>query len=135
MGVTALGRDPHSVLELPDTGQERSRRIFALMRRCRISIHDLSLVSVAGNKRLPRFNMPFELGLAVALSRMNPSYRFFIFEAKRYRLSKTLSDLAGHDPEIHSGTPRGVLEGLLNWMGTPRGAVARQNSSGSRSRC
>ena len=39
MGVTALGRTPHSVLEVPDTGEERSRRIFALMRRCRISIH------------------------------------------------------------------------------------------------
>ena len=90
------------------------------MRRCRISIHDLSLVRLGGKERLPRFNMPFELGLAVALSRQDPWYRFFIFEAERYRLSKTLSDLGGHDPEIHHGSPSGVLEGLLNWMGTPR---------------
>jgi hypothetical protein len=63
--LVALGRIPRCVLELPEMGSGRLARILQLIRSCSISIHDLSRVG------LPvRFNMPFELGIAVALSRI-----------------------------------------------------------------
>jgi hypothetical protein len=68
--LVAIGRTPRCVLEVPEQGEGRLRRIFDLIRRCHVSVHDLSRVG------LPvRFNMPFELGLAFALRRMNGQSR------------------------------------------------------------
>ena len=88
-------------------------RIIRLLRSCRYSLHDLSRVSLDRNPPpTPRFNMPFELGLAV-----NPSgtrHEWFVFEEQRHRLGKSLSDLNGTDPHIHDGRPEGVLRALTN---------------------
>jgi len=63
--LVSLGRVPHCVLEVPDPGIGRLPRILRLIRSCPVSMRDLSRVG------LPvRFNMPFELGIAVALSRI-----------------------------------------------------------------
>ena len=114
--LAALGRTPRSVLEVPEQGEGRLARIFGLMRRCPVSIHDLSRVE------LPvRFNMPFELGIAFALSRLEPSHKFVLLEAKRHRLQKTLSDVNGIDPGIHNAAVRGVISCVLSHLGKPRG--------------
>ena len=57
--------------------------------------------------------MPFELGLAVA-SKPHGRHDWFVFEARRHRLTKSLSDLNGTDPHIHEGHPDGVLRALSN---------------------
>ena len=119
-GLTGLGRTPHCVLEIAEHGQGRPTRILRLIKRCRASIHDLSRVQLSGG--VPRFNMPFELGLAIANQRLNTrKYHVFIFEGRSYRLPKTLSDLGGHDHEVHRGSQIGILDGLLNWLGQPSG--------------
>jgi len=118
-GLTGLGRVPRCVLEIPESGQGRLIRIMDLMRGCGSSIHDLSRVSVKRSgdddtkDDLPRFNMPFELGIAVGLE-PELEHRFFVFEKKRFRLQRTLSDLSGIDPEIHEGTQAGLIKSLLN---------------------
>ncbi len=59
--------------------------------------------------------MPFELGLAVAWSVLgDQNHHWFVFEARRYRQQKSLSDLNGSDIYIHEGTPLGVLRELTN---------------------
>jgi hypothetical protein len=103
--LVAIGRTPRCVLEVPEQGDGRLRRIFDLIRRCPVSVHDLSRVG------LPvRFNMPFELGLAFALKRLDG--RRFVLETERHRLQRTLSDLNGIDPSIHSGMISCVLSSL-----------------------
>jgi hypothetical protein len=63
----------------------------------------------------PRFNMPFELGIAVAWSHINPKlHQWRVFEARQHRLTKSLSDLNGTDPYVHNGKVRGVLRALAN---------------------
>jgi len=57
--------------------------------------------------------MPFELGLAVALGFLR-SHRWVVVEARRYRLTASLSDLNGWDPFIHEGTPQGMLRALMH---------------------
>jgi hypothetical protein len=37
-----------------------------------------------------------------------------IFETKRYRAQRSTSDVNGIDPQIHNGTPKGVMSGLRN---------------------
>jgi hypothetical protein len=65
--------------------------------------------------------MPFELGIAVALSRFERNHGFVMLEAQRYRLTKTLSDVNGIDPGIHGGTAKGVISCVLSNLGRPRG--------------
>ncbi len=64
--------------------------------------------------------MPFELGLAVAWQISNPTkHTWFVFEAKAYRVQKSLSDLNGTDPNIHGGKVAGVMRELSNVFRRP----------------
>jgi hypothetical protein len=117
--LVALGRTPRCVLELPETGDGRLNRILRLIRSCPVSIHDLSRVGVP-----VRFNMPFELGIAVAVSRVDRGHRFVILEKERYRLQKTLSDVNGFDPGIHGATRTGIISCVLSHLGKPHGNVS-----------
>ena len=59
--------------------------------------------------------MPFELGMAVAWAKLNPAkHSLFVFEAKAYRMQKSLSDLNGTDPRIHDGKVQGIMRELCN---------------------
>ena len=65
-GVRAFRLLPRATLEIPG-GERRLDRILALICDCRYSFHDLSRVELSVKRpATPRFNMPFELGLAVA---------------------------------------------------------------------
>lgn len=119
-GLAALGRTPRCVLEVPSDGQNRLERIYGLLASCSASVHDLSRVTFSAARRLPRFNMPFELGMAYVHSR-GLRHRFFVFESEPHRLQATLSDFNGLDPHIHGGTQIGILRCILDCFGTPSG--------------
>lgn len=87
-----------------------------LIEECPFSLHDLSRVQLSlPVPRLPRFNMPFELGLAVAWQRRSQSkHSWYVFETERYRADRSLSDLAGTDVYVHGGTINGVLTQVAN---------------------
>jgi hypothetical protein len=107
-GLATLGLSPRTTLEIPG-GERRLDRILDLIRRCPFSVHDLSRVDT------PRFNMPFELGLAVACQKIElPEQKWFVFVARRGRIERTLSDLDGTDAYIHCGRPSGVFSELTN---------------------
>ena len=114
-GTCAFGLIPRATLELPG-GARRLDRISSLIQSCRYSIHDLSRVQLDRiPPATPRFNMPFELGLTVGQTANNDSqHTWFVFETRRWRLQKSLSDLNGTDPYIHEGTPRGIFRELRN---------------------
>src|SRR6266446_2799194 len=113
--VQAFGMDPRVTLGIPG-GTRRLDRIFGLIQSCEYSIHDLSRVQLNSTKpRTPRFNMPFELGLAVAWEKLSDAgHVWFVMEAMDYRLAKSLSDLNGTDPYIHGGTIEGVFREMGN---------------------
>jgi hypothetical protein len=106
---------PRVTLEIPG-GTRRLDRILDLIQKCPFSVHDLSRVELdRGHPSTPRFNMPFELGLAVAWERIRKAENtWFVMESMNYRLSKSLSDLNGTDPYVHGGTIRGVFRELGN---------------------
>jgi hypothetical protein len=59
--------------------------------------------------------MAFELGLTVAMDRAKPGHHtWFVFEARRFRLDRSLSDLAGTDAHFHGARPAGVFRELAN---------------------
>jgi len=114
-GLCGFGLIPRATIEIPG-GQRRLDRIFALIRQCRYSLHDLSRVELNRvHPPTPRFNLPFELGLAVASAKLQRvRENWYVFEAVRHRLSKSLSDLDGSDPYIHNSTPERLLRELTN---------------------
>jgi len=121
-GLVGLGLNPRCVLEVPAT-RDRLRRIYKLVRACPFSLHDLSRVQVSGSPfRVPRFNMPFELGLAAAIALEDgSSHQWRALECVPFRLNQSLSDLGGYDHSIHSGTIKGTIEVLLDIFGNARG--------------
>lgn len=114
-GICAFGFVPRATLEIPGS-ERRLDRIFSLIRSCRFSIHDLSRVELDKTPpRTPRFNMPFELGLAVAWERLGAKkHTWYVFEAKAHRLSKSLSDLDGTDAYVHGGSMGGIFREISN---------------------
>lgn len=113
-GIRAFGLIPRATLEIPGSTR-RLDRIIALIKSCRYSVHDLSRVELDPTPPpTPRFNMPFELGLAVALDASFPQKRhtWFVFETAPWRIQKSLSDLNGTDAYVHDGTVVGVFREL-----------------------
>lgn len=108
-GLTAFGLVPQLVT-LEPRSEHRLQKLIRMIRRSTCSFHDLSYVLRDGQRGVPRFNIPFELGLAVGLAG-KPTW--FVLERRRYRLLESLSDLNGVDPLIYHGTVRGIHQALL----------------------
>ncbi len=123
-------------LAVEDTGGSEMRidKITRIIRESCYSIHDISRVEGTGPSNLPRFNMPFEAGLAMGATRFEPanSHRrdFLLLDAVKHRDKMTLSDLAGQDAKSHENDPVklvGAVRGFLaaKAKGTPmRGPTA-----------
>lgn len=127
-GISAFGLVPRATLEIP-SGARRLDRILQLIQACQYSVHDLSRVELdAKRPPTPRFNMPFELGLSVAWTKISSSeHTWFVYESRIRRLSKSLSDLDGTDAHIHSATVKGVFRELCNaFVGEDRHPTIQQ---------
>ena len=114
-GLSAFGLFPKATLEIPGS-KRRLDRIFGLIQTCGYSFHDLSRVQLDRKApATPRFNMPFELGLAVAWAMVqNNDQIWFVFESVKRRVQKSLSDLDGTDIYIPDGTVGGIFRELNN---------------------
>ena len=114
-GLRAFRLEPKTTLQIPG-GERRLDRILDLIGSCRYSFHDLSRVELNLRRpATPRFNMPFELGLAVAWQRFRePSHTWCVFESRSWRAGKSLSDLSGTDVYVHDGTTAGVFREICN---------------------
>jgi hypothetical protein len=112
-GIYQLGLEPFVTSGLPG-GERRLDRIIALIQSCWYSIHDLSRVEMnIAAPAAPRFNMPLELGLTITWAKLHPRrHTWFLWESTPRRLQKSMSDLDGSDPYIHSGTVEGVFSEL-----------------------
>jgi len=111
-GISAFGLVPRATLEIP-TSERSLDRIIALIDECAYSIHDLSRVQLDRKApTTPRFNMPLELGLAVARNSPHGRQRWYVCESVRRRVNKSLSDLDGTEVHIHEGTLLGLFAAL-----------------------
>jgi hypothetical protein len=65
-------------------------------------------------------NMPFECGLDFGLRNSNIGQlgkkKFLIFEQNKYDLKKSLSDIAGQDPEFHDGNFQILITKIRNFF-------------------
>jgi hypothetical protein len=108
----ACGYRVSCALEENDSGDIRLDKLAQLIAKSPRSIHDLSRIE-RGDNDLPRFNMPFELGMAMGARRFggrsHKSDKIKIMVRERYKLPEYLSDLGGNDPDAHHGDPHKVI--------------------------
>src|SRR3954462_13657474 len=124
--LIGLGFVPQCGLQTEGAGENRLHGIFKLLSSCSASIHDLSRMELWGDLTVPRFNMPFELGLAYALQSKGKRHRIFVFDEEARRAMIALSDMAGFDVKNHQGTSAGLLNQILNCFGPQTGTPSRQ---------
>ena len=97
VGLTGLGLLPRATLELP-VSMQRIERIIQLIDHCDYSLHDLSRIQLSANlPQVPRFNMPFELGMAYYKARLSGKHQCFVFANDHRQFEQSLSDLKGID--------------------------------------
>lgn len=117
--IVISGYRVRCALEENDAGNVRFDKLCRLIRESEKSIHDLSRtdLSAAG---MPRFNMPFELGLYMGANRFGgPAQRrksALIMVAEPYKLPIYLSDLAGNDPQFHHGKPEEITRIVRKYL-------------------
>lgn len=118
--ILACGFRPRSAREIDDGAQARLDKILDLIRQCRLGIHDLSRTELDADSGLPRFNMPFELGLFLAAKRLGgreqSRKRALILDTEAYRYQRFISDLNGMDVTAHGGDPIAVARAVRNWL-------------------
>lgn len=115
-------RARHALVD--NTDAVRLIRIYKELTRTKYSIHDISRVEVGGKLRLPRFNMPFEAGIAYALhegSRGASKHHMLLLDSEPYRYQASLSDVAGLDPKIHGRDPKAAIAAVRTFLATKSG--------------
>jgi hypothetical protein len=120
-GLSGFGLAPVAAMHDPGSDPQLSR-IYRLIEQSVISFHDLSYVSLdSPSPRTPRFNMPFELGLAVAVAlSANRRHRWFLLDKVAHRAAKSLSDIGGTNVQIHDGRAPSVLKAVSNALARHR---------------
>ena len=118
--VQQCGFSARCALEVNDTSQTRIEKIFDLIEKCRLGIHDLSRVEVSSSSQLPRFNMPLELGIFFGAKRYGGDRQQqkmgIVMDRDQYRYQQFCSDIAGQDISAHRGQVDGVIEAVHGFM-------------------
>lgn len=118
--VVKNGLTPRLSLEVSDSGQARLEKITDIIRSCKYSIHDLSIVKSKRANEFARMNMPFELGIDYGLRKSGiaslSAKQFLILEATKYDYMKAISDINGFDVKVHSNTTDKIFECLRSWF-------------------
>ena len=119
-----MGFRPTCARERLDSSEIRLHKIVGLIRQARFSIHDLSRTELDVAHELPRFNMPFELGIDVGCKAFMPRRKnksILVFDSEKYRFQKYISDIAGQDILHHGNDPRTAILRLRDWLRTESG--------------
>ena len=118
--VVACGFRVRCAREINDASESRIDKIYRIIEQSRFGIHDLSRTELDKANGLPRFNMPFELGLFLAAKRFggdaHEKKRCLAVDIEQHRYQKFISDLGGADMEAHGGDPRRMVEITRNWL-------------------
>lgn len=94
------GLEPR-VANTQDAAASRLEQIIGLITDSKYSIHDISRMELSGKPNLPRFNMPFELGIEFGIRYGGDAALrtklALVIDQDPYRYRSAISDLAGFD--------------------------------------
>ncbi len=115
-----IGFRPRCALEASNANQNRLDKILEIISQCKYSIHDISRTEIDKYTGLPRFNMPFELGLDLGCKRFGESFQIekvsLILDIEPFRYRKFISDISGLDISPHRGKEKDVVRVVRDWL-------------------
>ncbi len=118
--VVACGFTVRCAREEEDGTEPRIEKLYRIIEESRFGIHDISYVKLDPITKLPRFNMPFELGLFLAAKRYGSEgqklKKCLIHETEGYRYKDLISDLSGIDITPHGGDPRRMVGNVRDFL-------------------
>jgi len=107
-------------LEIDDGGAVRSETLFRMMSECKYGIHDISRTELDPVNNLPRFNMPFEMGVYLGAryfgNRTQKEKVCLILERRSYDYQKCCSDIAGQDTRAHNNHIPTLVKAVRDWL-------------------
>jgi hypothetical protein len=110
-----------SAKEDEDSSTSRVEKIYRLIQESKFGIHDISRVTLDPKHRLPRFNMPLELGIWLGAKRYgnkrDRERRALVLDKVDYRYQKFCSDISGQDLRSHNNEPATLMRRVRNWLG------------------
>ncbi|MCY7351352.1 MAG: hypothetical protein LH606_11910 [Cytophagaceae bacterium] len=116
--IIACGFIPRCAKEEDDSDEIRIQKIVRLIGNSKYGIHDLSRVDTSA--KLPRFNMPLELGIFMGClhfgSDLHSSKKYLILESEEFRFRQFISDLSGQDIKSHNGDERQLITCVRDWL-------------------
>jgi hypothetical protein len=123
--TVCCGFIPRSALESGDVAEPRLARITRAIFNSRYSIHELSRCSGEGDENLARFNMPLELGMAMAKRFIGgvEDHDWLVLVPEGHAYGRFISDLAGFDPPKHDGSVEKVTSAVMAWLATRKDAI------------
>ncbi|HEX8139020.1 MAG TPA: hypothetical protein VF544_15740 [Pyrinomonadaceae bacterium] len=87
---------------------------------CKYGIHDISRTQLDSKNKLPRFNMPLELGIDLGCRKFgtgqNKSKIHLVMDTQPFRYQKFISDIAGQDVYAHQGQREKVVNIVRDWL-------------------
>jgi len=118
--VHDMGFRDRCALEASNAGNVRIDKIQNIIAECKYSIHDLSRTQLDKTHRLPRFNMPLELGIDLGCKRFGKEHEqekvVLVMDIERFRYQRFISDISGQDVYAHGGTQRGIVNEVREWL-------------------
>ena len=123
--VFDCGFIPRCALEEDDSGNVRFEKIQKIISESKYGIHDISRTEVNKKTKLPRFNMPLELGVFIGAKKYGANRHkiknYIILDKKQYRYQSFISDIAGHDIRSHANKQSEIIKHIRNWLNTASG--------------
>lgn len=118
--VYDLGFVARCALEVDDASEVRLAKIKRIIEQCAYGIHDISSVGLGVTTKLPRFNMPLELGLYLGCklfgSVAQKKKGCLILDSKPFRYRAAISDISGQDIHVHRGQPKRAIAEVRDWL-------------------
>lgn len=109
-----------SALEVDDATKSRLDKIFSIVKSSKFGIHDISRTDIDPETQLPRFNMPFELGIFLAAQKYGTKEqklkKCLILDKEPYRFHKFISDISGIDPKTHDNKSDNIIRSIRDWL-------------------
>jgi hypothetical protein len=123
--AVCCGFMPRSALESGTVSEPRLARILRALFSSKYSIHDLSRCTGEGSDNVARFNMPLELGMAMARRFMEPAseHDWPVLAPRGHAYVRFVSDLAAYDPVTHDGSVPTVVVAVMSWLATRTDAI------------
>jgi hypothetical protein len=118
--VHDCGFKARSTLEIDDAGRVRIENLYDLIRESRFGIHVISRTELDPDNKLPRFNMPLELGLFLGATKFGSGKQkqklSLVLDTEKYRYQKYLSDISGQDVKAHEDQPARAIKRVRDWL-------------------